>query len=119
MKDNLGTLQIFPNLAIAASCSIAWLVIAILPTQAQSVPLKLSPAQVQQISRDLTPFNTRDFFRRGNEQLEREIQLLARGIPFSSDRLLQIQEQARLQDFTQGEDYREFFRQDPMDQLKP
>jgi hypothetical protein len=41
----------------------------------QSLP-NLTPAQAQNLSRDLVPFNSQDFFRQGKESMEREIQIL-------------------------------------------
>lgn len=41
----------------------------------QAVP-NLTPAQAQHLSRDLVPYNSQDFFRRGKNSIEREIQIL-------------------------------------------
>lgn len=37
---------------------------------------RLSPAQAQRLSRDLVQFNSQDFFRKGNNSIDREIQIL-------------------------------------------
>ncbi len=36
----------------------------------------LTPAQTQNLSRDLVPYNSQDFFRQGKDSIEREIQIL-------------------------------------------
>ncbi|MBD2203456.1 hypothetical protein H6G33_18670 [Calothrix sp. FACHB-1219] len=41
----------------------------------QQLP-SLTPAQTQQLSRDLVPHSSQDFFRQGQELMEREIELL-------------------------------------------
>jgi len=37
---------------------------------------RLTPAQAQNLSRDLVPHNSQDFFRQGKDSIEREIQIL-------------------------------------------
>ncbi|WP_256973396.1 hypothetical protein [Nostoc sp. T09] len=37
---------------------------------------RLTPQQTQHLSRDLVPYNSQEFFRQGQELMEREIQLL-------------------------------------------
>ncbi|MDZ8056032.1 MAG: hypothetical protein RMX68_031670 [Aulosira sp. ZfuVER01] len=37
---------------------------------------RLTPQQTQRLSRDLVPYNSQDFFRKGQELMEREIQIL-------------------------------------------
>lgn len=51
--------------------------IASSPGLAQSLP-NLPIADRQRLTRDLTPTNAQDFFKQGQVQLEREIQLLER-----------------------------------------
>jgi hypothetical protein len=41
----------------------------------QALP-RLTPAQTQNLSRDLVPYNSQDFFRQGKDSIEREIQIL-------------------------------------------
>ncbi|MDF5734711.1 MAG: hypothetical protein V7L04_10075 [Nostoc sp.] len=44
--------------------------------KAQQVFPTLTPTQAQHLSRDLVPFNSQDFFRQGNDSIQREIQIL-------------------------------------------
>lgn len=58
---------IVPLLTLIASSTV----------QAQSIP-NLSVSDRQRLTRDLTPFNSQDFFNQGRNQLEREIRRLER-----------------------------------------
>jgi hypothetical protein len=64
--------------------------------QAQALPAGLSRADAQRITRDLTRFNSQDFFERGRDQLEREIRNLDQQKLTSSEDLLRVQEQLPL-----------------------
>ena len=59
------------------------------PAFALSIP-NLSSVDRQRLSRDLTPTNAQDFFRQGQAQLEREIQLLNRRSQVQQDDLLKV-----------------------------
>lgn len=64
------------TLAIAFVFSTAWLPEKqALAVENQESPL-LTPAQAQQLSRDLIPSPSQEFFQQGREMLEKEIQLL-------------------------------------------
>lgn len=68
---------------------------------AASVPaamsqLSLTTNQLQRLSRDLIPTDAQNFFRRGQAQLEREIDQLQRRPQFSGDRLLSIQDGVKM-----------------------
>lgn len=59
------------------------------PAMAQSLPT-FTPQQLNRLSRDLTPFNSQDFFRQGRSQLEQEVQRLERVQSRNSNPLLKI-----------------------------
>jgi hypothetical protein len=60
----------------AFGVSTALLVFGQTAVNAQQQLPTLTPAQTQQLSRDLVPHNSQEFFRQGQELMEREIQLL-------------------------------------------
>jgi len=76
--------------------SIATL-IASSPVLAQSLP-NLSNLDRQRLTRDLTPTNAQDFFKQGQEQLEREIRLLERRSQIKQDDLLKVDPATRQPD---------------------
>jgi hypothetical protein len=59
----------------------------------QSVP-SLTPSQAQRLSRDLVPFNSQDFFNRGQNLIEREIQILMKKQDSSAKPILKVNPQA-------------------------
>ncbi|MGG6267333.1 hypothetical protein ACQ4M3_28785 [Leptolyngbya sp. AN03gr2] len=63
--------------------------IASSPGFAQAIP-NLSSFDRQRIVRDLTPFNSQDFFNQGRAQLEREIELLNQRSQRQQENLLKI-----------------------------
>ncbi len=65
--------------------------------QSHPVPLRLSPAQLQQISGALTRFDSQDFFTRGREQLENEVKLLTERKLFLSEGVLKISRDLQIQ----------------------
>jgi flagellar biosynthesis/type III secretory pathway M-ring protein FliF/YscJ len=70
---------------VASSCFL-WLATA----QAQPVPSGLSRADVQRISNDLSRNGMPDFFKKGRENLEREIRLMDRRTLLSMENLLKV-----------------------------
>ena len=71
MKSNFT----YMTLAIAFVFSTAWLPEKqALAVENQEYPL--TPAQAQQLSRDLIPSPSQEFFQQGREMLEKEIRLL-------------------------------------------
>lgn len=56
--------------------STALLMLGNTAVNAQQQLPSLTPAQTQQLSRDLVPHSSQDFFRQGQELMEREIELL-------------------------------------------
>ncbi|WP_226890072.1 hypothetical protein [Nostoc sp. MG11] len=50
----------------------------------------LTPAQTQNLSRDLVPFGSQDFFRQGKDSIDREIQLLRQRQAPSTEPVLKI-----------------------------
>lgn len=83
--------------------SVGGVLFTIQSVQAQSIP-ELTPEQKLQISRDLTPRNSQDFFRQGQAQLEQEIRLLDRRVLSSDQTVLKIdptlRDSERLQPFS-------------------
>ena len=69
---------IFPRCikVTAFGFSTALLVFGQTAVNAQQDLPRLTPTQIQNISRDLVPYNSQEFFRQGQELMEREIQLL-------------------------------------------
>ena len=63
---------------------------------AQSIPHgdRLSPAKLQQFSRDLTPSSSQDFFNAGQTHLEQEIRLLSRPRSPLNEPLLTVRQNA-------------------------
>jgi hypothetical protein len=77
------------TLAIAFVFSTAWLPgKQALAVENQESPL--TPAQAQQLSRDLIPSPSQEFFQQGREMLEKEIQLLNQRQNTTSEPPLQI-----------------------------
>jgi hypothetical protein len=71
----------------------------IAPAHPPSPPLKtFTPAQVNQIQRDLTPPRSQEFFRQGDEQVEREIRLMSRK-KLQPDQILKIREHSLPENF--------------------
>ena len=70
--------------------SAAWLLCEQTAAWTQQEAPTLTPSQVQQLQRDLVPHNSQDFFRQGQERIEREIQLLSESQRASSEPLLKI-----------------------------
>lgn len=90
-----------PNLTIVLTIATVGLMATQSVGQAQSLPAGLSPEQARQIAGDLTRLDRMDFFRRGQQQLEREIQLLERRTLTSTEDLLRVDETPNLpEDFT-------------------
>lgn len=80
----------------------------LLPDQvvlAQSHPsVRLTPAQTQQLSRDLVRFSSQDFFNQGRQQLESEIKILTQRRLFLRAEVLKISQDLQLQrDFSKFE----------------
>ncbi len=50
----------------------------------------LTPAKTQNLSRDLVPFGSQDFFRQGKDSIDREIQLLRQRQAPSTEPVLKI-----------------------------
>ncbi|MEC4815597.1 MAG: hypothetical protein SAK29_20320 [Scytonema sp. PMC 1069.18] len=70
----------------------------------QSVP-SLTPSQAQRLSRDLVPSNSQDFFNRGQNLIEREIQILRKKQNSSTKPILKVNPQAPTEkDFPQNDD---------------
>ncbi|MBW4418993.1 MAG: hypothetical protein KME13_07155 [Myxacorys californica WJT36-NPBG1] len=59
------------------------------PANASSLP-SFTSEQLQRITRDSTPTNSQDFFRRGQAQFEREVRLLQRWRESSPREILKI-----------------------------
>ncbi|BAY21069.1 hypothetical protein NIES2100_08140 [Calothrix sp. NIES-2100] len=55
----------------------------------QQLP-SLTPAQTQHLSRDLVPYNSQEFFRQGQELMEREIQLLRQRQTSTNEPVLKV-----------------------------
>ncbi|KAM3098526.1 hypothetical protein ACKFKG_05710 [Phormidesmis sp. 146-35] len=76
-----------------ASCwtaSVVWMLPLLIGSAAQAQSLAgLSSVQLQRLSRDLVPSSSEDFFRKGREQFDRELELLRRPSK-SPDRLLKV-----------------------------
>jgi hypothetical protein len=70
--------------------SAAWLLGEQTAASAGQEAPTLTPSQAQQLQRDLVPHNSQDFFRQGQERIEREIQLLSESQRASSEPLLKI-----------------------------
>jgi hypothetical protein len=58
----------------------------------------LTSTQVNQIQRDLTPPRSQEFFRQGDEQVEREIRLVSRQ-KLQPDQILKIRKHSLPEDF--------------------
>jgi tripartite-type tricarboxylate transporter receptor subunit TctC len=82
--------------ALVAAIASAGVVVVQPMAQAQALPAGLSRADVQRLSRDLTRFNSQDFFERGRDQLEREIRNLEQQKLTAAKDLLRVQEQLPL-----------------------
>ncbi|MGV0027627.1 hypothetical protein [Phormidesmis priestleyi] len=77
--------------------STVWMLTLLLGSAAQAESLTgLSSAQLQRLSRDLVPSSSEDFFRKGREQFDRQIELLNR-LPNPPDRVLKIVPQPQYQ----------------------
>lgn len=75
--------------------SVIWMLPLLLSPAAQAESARgLTSTQVQRLSRDLVPFSSEDFFRKGREQLDRELELLRR-LPNLPERVLKIAPQAQ------------------------
>jgi hypothetical protein len=73
--------------------STVWMLILLSGSAAQAQSLAgLSSAQLQRFSRDLVPSSSEDFFRKGREQFDRQIELLNR-LPNLPDRILKVNPQ--------------------------
>ncbi len=71
--------------------SLGCLALAVPIQGSQAAPSQLTPAQLQHLSRDLGQPNGSDFFNRGQQQFEQEIQWLSRRQRlYAPDRLLQV-----------------------------
>lgn len=70
--------------------STAFLLAAETSANAQQTIPNLTPPQAQNLSRDLFPSTSQDFFRQGNNALEREIQLLRQRQLSSNKPILKI-----------------------------
>jgi hypothetical protein len=69
----------------------------LLGSSAQAEPLTgLSSGQLPRLSRDLVPSSSEDFFRKGREQFERQIERLNR-LPTSSDQVLKVDQGTQYQ----------------------
>jgi hypothetical protein len=84
--------------------STVGLLLTIQPAGAQLLP-NLTPQQIQQFGRDLTPRNSDDFFRQGRDQLEREIQLLDRRVLSPDQTKLKIDPALRDPERLQPQEY--------------
>ena len=80
--------------AIVFSLSVLGLAWLMPPAQADAVG-GLTASQLQRFSRDLVPSSSQDFFRRGQEQLEREIWRLDRPVLNQTDQLLKVEPPAQ------------------------
>jgi hypothetical protein len=58
----------------------------------------LTPAKLNQIQRDLTPPRSQEFFRQGDEQIEREIRLMSRK-KLQPDKILKIRDHSLPESF--------------------
>ncbi len=68
---------------------------------AQTHPsIRLSPSQMQRISNDLVRSSSRDFFERGQKQLENEIETLNRRQQFLNEGVLKISRDLQIQQDT-------------------
>ncbi|MEH2257191.1 hypothetical protein [Nostoc sp.] len=56
--------------------STAFLLVVQTSANAQQAVPSLTPRQAQHLSRDLVPYNSQEFFRKGKDSIEREIQIL-------------------------------------------
>ncbi|UBF24097.1 hypothetical protein K9N68_20515 [Kovacikia minuta CCNUW1] len=59
--------------------------------------VQLTPAQVQQISRDLVRSNSQDFFQQGRRQMEEEVETLTRKRLFLQEGVLKISQDLSIQ----------------------
>lgn len=80
-----------------------WVLSALVVSDASAIarpiaPLsRFTPAQIQRLSRDLNRSNAEDFFRQGQEKLEREVQLLNRKRNLLTDELLKVDPPIQMQ----------------------
>lgn len=82
------------RVAIVVSLAVPCISLVAPVAQANGVE-RLTSSQLQRFSRDLVPSNSQDFFSRGREQLEREIQRLDRQTLGSTEPLLKVEPQSR------------------------
>ncbi len=81
----------FTHITIAAAFVLSTVGLLSQQTSAASQESPLTPAQANQFSRDLVPSTpSQDFFRQGQQRIEREIQLLLQRRNASSEELLRI-----------------------------
>ncbi|BAY10668.1 hypothetical protein [Calothrix sp. NIES-2098] len=62
--------------ATAFGFSSALLLAGQIAVNAEQTLPRLTPQQAQHLSRDLVPYNSQEFFRQGQELMEREIEIL-------------------------------------------
>jgi hypothetical protein len=70
--------------------STAFFLVGEASANAQQTFPSLTPTQAQQLSRDLFPSSSQDFFRQGKDSFEREIQLLRKREVSSTKPVLKI-----------------------------
>ena len=70
--------------------SAAFLLSGQTSANAQQQFTNLTPAQTQRLSRDLFPSSSQDFFKQGNDLIEREIQILRQRKLSSTEPVLKI-----------------------------
>jgi hypothetical protein len=58
----------------------------------------LTPTQIQRFSRDLVPFNSQDFFNKGQDVIEREIQILRKRQDSSKEPILKVNPQPQIEE---------------------
>ncbi|MUG94544.1 hypothetical protein F7734_20055 [Scytonema sp. UIC 10036] len=59
---------------------------------------RLTPTQIQRFSRDLVPYNSQDFFNKGQDLIEREIQILRKRQTSPKEPVLKVNPQPQIEE---------------------
>jgi hypothetical protein len=68
------------------------------PAYAVQVDSHLSSTQIQRFSRDLVPYNSQDFFNKGQDLIEREIQILRKRQTSPNEPVLKVNPQPPIEE---------------------